>query len=200
VIDALSFCFEYNRDTSAYEEFFRQHFASFGSDDFVDRVLNFPLPFLSRSLQNVSEDDHSQEFNVVYAFLVRCLDKYGADASVLFREFPIHLLSSDQLCDLCGREDFCWSSLWDVFSTILMKIKQIQETAQSNSEKIKEELRQEACRQTTRSEEVRRLSEEVRAKESQLDESRQETTAKTAEVERLEAELKQTKEELATIK
>ena len=102
VLDIFSKEINENDNMITYEEIITENFLDYINDS---RILNFPLPTIYRIFckfqqnKHIQKDDQNQHKSndQIFNFLIKCLDKYGREASVLFGELDADETKSQYL-------------------------------------------------------------------------------------------------------
>jgi hypothetical protein len=101
LISSLLFEVKRSVDTSKTESRIRQHFESMMSDP---QLLDLPLSVIAHVIRTDVDDIHS-----VFFFLKQCLDRFGSAGSVLFTNFEILKLNTEEICELENDAWLDWS-------------------------------------------------------------------------------------------
>jgi hypothetical protein len=105
ILTCLRYAIENGFETDQYEARARRRFSEIVDKD---ELLELPIPVLRRIVDVGLQDT---DFDKLFVFLRKCLNRFGVGGSVLFEGVnPCHF-SVSQLDELKARRDFAWSYL-----------------------------------------------------------------------------------------
>jgi hypothetical protein len=107
ILTALGYAIEKGFATDQYEARARRRFCELVDHD---ELLELPIGILRRIVDVGLQDT---DFEKMFGFLRKCLDRFGSRGSVLFQGVNLRHFSVAQLQDLTDRRDFIWVYLPD---------------------------------------------------------------------------------------
>jgi hypothetical protein len=105
ILTALRYAFQRNYRTEEYEARAHRRFRQILDRD---ELLEFSVSILRRIVDVGLQDT---EFDALYEFLKRCLDRFGSCGSILFQGVSLRHFSVSQVQELLDRRDFIWCYL-----------------------------------------------------------------------------------------